>query len=541
MIVKFIVTYFNSDLINMEIKRFFLSLASCLFLVTGCKEPIKNAEKERKEVKRTIATFKEKYRPQFHFSPSEKWMNDPNGLVYHKGVYHLFYQYYPDDIVWGPMHWGHAISKDMILWEHKPIALYPDENGLIFSGSAVVDKNNSSGFGSKENPPLIAIFTYHNMEGEKAGTLDFQTQGIAYSLDNGETWKKYEGNPVIPNNTGIKDFRDPKVFWHEASGKWILVLVAKDHARIYSSNNLKKWTYLSEFGKNNGAHGGVWECPDLFPLKVADSDEEKWVLIISINPGAPNGGSGTQYFIGDFDGNEFTSNQKEPKWIDYGTDNYAGITYNNTPNKERIFIGWMSNWNYARDTPTQVWRSAMTLPRELSLHKINTDYFLYNYPLKTLERVIEKGTPSKIKTANKIMLEAANFNESEVMFKTANRNFELAFSNAEGDVFSLYMNGAKNKFIVDRTKSGSVDFQESFGSSSHEMSIEGLPEGKIELRIVMDWSSAEVFINKGQYVMTQQLFPTSNFTKLKIENKELNKHLVFSEFENNIINSIWNE
>ena len=209
------------------------------------------------------------------------------------------------------------MSRDLVHWEHKPIALYPDEHGLIFSGSAVVDKNNTTGFGKNGETPLVAIFTYHSMEGEKEGRTDYQTQGIAYSLDNGITWTKYEGNPVIPN-PGIKDFRDPKVFWHEASSSWIMALVAGDHAQFYTSKDLKDWKYMSDFGKTQGAHGGVWECPDLFPLPVQGSEEEKWVLLISINPGAPNGGSGTQYFVGDFDGTTFTSQQQEPKWLDDG-------------------------------------------------------------------------------------------------------------------------------------------------------------------------------------------------------------------------------
>ena len=296
-----------------------------IVLLFSCK----NKESKAK-VSAAVKTdyYTEPYRPQFHFSPEEKWMNDPNGMVYHKGVYHLFYQYYPEDIVWGPMHWGHATSKDVVHWKHKPIALFPDEHGLIFSGSAIVDFDNTSGFGTKENPPLVAIFTYHLMAGEKAGRKDFQTQGIAYSLDNGDTWTKYEENPVIEND-GIKDFRDPKVFWNAANQTWVMALVAGDHLQLWNSDNLKEWNKLSEFGKDKGAHGGVWECPDLFPLKVEGGEEEKWILLISMNPGAPNGGSGTQYFIGDFDGEKFTTDQSEVKWLDWGTDNYAGVTYNN--------------------------------------------------------------------------------------------------------------------------------------------------------------------------------------------------------------------
>lgn len=249
--------------------------------------------------------YAEKYRPLFHFTPKEKWMNDPNGMVYHKGEYHLFYQYHPESMVWGPMHWGHAVSKDLVHWTHLPIALYPDSLGMIFSGSAVVDKNNTTGFGTPGNPPLVAIFTYHHAEREKEGKNDFQTQGIAYSLDKGRSWTKYERNPVI-GNMGVRDFRDPKVFWHEETKKWVMVLVAGDHAELYGSPDLKTWTKLSEFGKEFGAHGGVWECPDLFPLTVEGEETKKWVMIININPGAPNGGSGTQYFLGDFDGKVFS-------------------------------------------------------------------------------------------------------------------------------------------------------------------------------------------------------------------------------------------
>lgn len=484
-------------------------------LLMGCKDRVK--EKPNKEPKET--TYTEQYRPQFHFSPPEKWMNDPNGLVYNQGVYHLFYQYYPDDIVWGPMHWGHATSKDMVHWEHKPIALYPDEHGLIFSGSAVVDKNNTSGFSNNGEAPLVAIFTYHSMEGEKAGRTDFQTQGIAYSLDNGETWTKYEGNPVIGNN-GIKDFRDPKVFWHKDSQKWILTLVAGDHAKFYASKNLKDWEHLSDFGKTQGAHGGVWECPDLFRLPVEGTDEEKWVLIISINPGAPNGGSGTQYFIGDFDGQKFTSDQKEPKWLDYGTDNYAGITYNNTPNDERIFIGWMSNWDYARNTPTQKWRSAMTVPRELSLKKMGDDIVLTNYPLKQLEvltsHVLAENAQMGSGASDTLVVDGLN--QSQIELETASKNFTLIFKNDLDETLELTMDANNNTFIVDRTKSGSVDFQSEFGNKKHFMPMGMLNDGTHKIKILLDWSSIEVFMNEGVYVMTEQLFPTEAYNTLIVQN-----------------------
>ena len=231
----------------------------------------------------------EAFRPMYHFTPDSMWMNDPNGMLYYNGEYHLFYQYFPDSTVWGPMHWGHAVSKDMVTWDDLPIALYPDSLGLIFSGSAVIDWKNTSGFGVNGNPPMVAIFTHHNMDGERAKRLDFQTQSIAYSNDNGRTWTKYEQNPVI-KNPGIKDFRDPKVIWHEATQKWVLVLAAKDRVKFYSSPDLKSWTHASDFGIENDAR--LWECPDIFPMKVAGSNTEKWVLITSMQSGAPNGGTG---------------------------------------------------------------------------------------------------------------------------------------------------------------------------------------------------------------------------------------------------------
>ncbi len=372
------------------------------------------------------------------------------------------------------MHWGHAVSKDMLHWEHKPIALYPDENGDIFSGSAVVDVNNTSGFGTKDNPALVAIFTYHDMEGEQAGRTDFQTQGIAYSLDNGDSWIKYEGNPVI-GNPGIKDFRDPKVFWNEKAELWTMLVVAGDHLQIWHSANLKDWEYVSEFGKNQGAHGGVWECPDLFPLQVDGTDEVKWVLLISINPGAPNGGNGTQYFIGDFDGKSFTSEQAENKWVDLGRDNYAGVTYNNTPNKERIFIGWMSNWDYARDTPTEKWRSASTVPRTLSLRKINGQYELLNYPLPNFDSLLDKTTASQDITINPKETHSVKLNgnnQSEIRFTTTDRDFVLSLKNDKKDSLAIAMVSKNKMLYFDRRTSGLTDFKDNFAPGVQEMPID---------------------------------------------------------------------
>ncbi|MEQ9305459.1 MAG: glycoside hydrolase family 32 protein, partial [Marinoscillum sp.] len=223
----------------------------------------------------------------YHFEPTVNWMNDPNGMVYYAGEYHLFYQHFPDSNVWGPMHWGHAVSEDLIHWKHLPIALYPDSLGFVFSGSAVVDHENTSGLGSKENPPLVAVYTYSNQKEEFEGSITFQNQAIAFSLDSGRSWKKYSGNPVI-NNPGIKDFRDPKVSWVEEYQMWVMVLAVKDHVSVYSSKDLIDWTHESDFGESLGAHGGVWECPDLFKIKN-DKGEEHWVMLVSINPGGLQG------------------------------------------------------------------------------------------------------------------------------------------------------------------------------------------------------------------------------------------------------------
>lgn len=513
------------------------SLFFILLFLVSCKQNEKPVAPAKETI--TAATYQEAYRPQFHFSPPNSWMNDPNGLVYHQGIYHLFYQYYPEAIKWGPMHWGHATSKDLVKWEHKPIALFPDEHGYIFSGSAVVDVANTSGFGTENKPPLVAIFTYHDPEGEKADKKDFQTQGIAYSLDNGDSWTKYEGNPVIEND-GIKDFRDPKVFWDDKSEKWVMCLVAGDHLQLWSATNLKSWTKMSTFGHKKGAHGGVWECPDLFKLKVAGSEEEKWVLLISINPGAPNGGSGTQYFIGDFDGERFTTDQKETKWIDLGTDNYAGVTYNNTPDDSRIFIGWMSNWAYAQETPTETWRSAMTLPRTLSLQKVGKGYTLFNYPVPQLNTLMDAAEKKDrmVEIGAKDTISFDHLNQAEIKFETTSKDFVLSFKNTKGEELVLTITSDQKLFLLDRIVSGKTDFKEGFANTIQQMPIDKLPEGAYEVRVLIDRSSVEVFLNKGQYAMTAQLFPTEHYTLLETENTGASP-LEMKNLEINRLKSIW--
>jgi sucrose-6-phosphate hydrolase SacC (GH32 family) len=294
----------------------------------------------------------EKYRPQFHFTPDRNWMNDPNGLVYYKGKYHLFFQHNPQANVWGNMSWGHATSADLYNWQEQTVAIACTPTSGIFSGSAVVDINNTSGFGTTDNPPIVAIYTEHQNDESN------QSQCLAFSVDEGATFTKYEGNPVL--DISAKNFRDPKVQWID--NQWIMTVALANDYKIsfYSSPDLKSWTHLSNFGPAAEV-GGVWECPDLIRF------EEKWVLLVSLNPGGYQVGSGTQYFIGQWNGKEFIADDLQTRWLDYGRDNYAGVTFANAPYDKKIFLGWMSNWHYAGKVPTNPWRSAMTLPRELSL------------------------------------------------------------------------------------------------------------------------------------------------------------------------------
>ena len=459
------------------------------------------------------STYKvEKFRPQFHFTPKANWMNDPNGMVYYNGTYHLFYQYYPDSTVWGPMHWGHAKSSDLLHWEHRPIALYPDSLGYIFSGSAVIDKMNTAGFGKNT---MVAIYTYHDPVLEKEGSDLFQTQGIAYSLDEGETWIKFEDNPVI-KNPGIRDFRDPKVFWNEDKSLWQMVLVAKDIVIFYESKDLKSWRKLSEFSFNDDPPLGVWECPDLFKLPVDEKDEEKWVLIISHGQGAVNGGSGTRYFVGDYNGTTFTTDQKESQWIDYGTDNYAGVTYNNEPNNERIFIGWMSNWDYAITTPTEKWRSAMTLPRKLSLVKIDGKYILKSKLIEGFDSLLTDMDVPK-SDSNSYKVKSGKLQQSDIQFDALIKDkLQIVLSNNLDDEYLVEYDPNSGILLTDRTKSGLVDFNEKF-LLNPQQKIEIGQRESLSFQLVLDASSIEIFINNGEFVITNQIFPREDFNSFEIK------------------------
>ena len=472
-------------------------------------------------------SYTEPHRPQIHFTPKAKWMNDPNGMVYHNGTYHLFYQHYPDSTVWGPMHWGHATSKDMIRWEHQPIALYPDSLGYIFSGSAVADVANTSGFGKPGVTPLVAIFTHHDPIGEKNGSNTYQYQSLAYSLDEGKTWTKYTGNPVV-KNPGIRDFRDPKVSWHEGTKRWIMTLATLDRITFYSSPNLRDWAKESEFGKDVGAHGGVWECPDLFPLE--QNGEQVWVLLVSINPGGPNGGSATQYFTGKFDGKTFTPFQTDTRWIDYGPDNYAGVTWSGT-GKRMLFLGWMSNWLYADRVPTDTWRSAMTVPRELSVEKVGEKYFVRSMPVQELS-VLAGQTRSlqNINATNYELTAKAGLQTGPATIRLRadqREDFTVTLSNSLGQKLVIGYEKATNQYFVDRTASGKVGFEKGF-AARHTAPRISVREN-IDLTLLLDNSSVEVFADEGLSVMTAIFFPDQLLSNITIQASN-NLHLKSLEY-----------
>lgn len=455
------------------------------------------------------------FRPLVHFSPAAHWINDPNGMVYVNGVYHLYFQYHPNSSVWGPMHWGHATSKDLISWKEEPVALYPDSLGYIFSGSAVVDVNNTSGFGINGKAPLVAIFTHHNSKTEKE-RIDFQTQSIAYSNDNGKTWTKYSGNPVL-KNPGIADFRDPKVMWHTATQKWIMTLATKDCVTFYSSPDLKAWTKESSFGKDVGAHGGVWECPDLIEMEL--NGEKKWVLLVSINPGAPNGGSATQYFVGEFNGHTFSSAQKDTRWVDYGPDNYAGVTWSNT-GKQKLFIGWMSNWNYAQQLPTTSWRNAMTIVRELHLIKQGNEIYLASLPVGSLKQYeVQQAALKNITVKDRAAVIAKtgilHFPARFALNATAAESFVLRFYNkSTGEELRIGYDQQLNQYFIDRSRSGIVNFYQGFAGKNTAPRIS--KNKQLSMVLLFDVSSVELFADDGLSVMTSLFYPTEQYTHVEL-------------------------
>lgn len=666
---------------NMTSKSFFYFIFMLVFFA---------CQKEQGSEERNVNTYyQEQHRPQYHFSPEAKWMNDPNGMVYFDGEYHLFYQYYPDSTVWGPMHWGHAVSKDLVQWEHLPIALYPDSLGYIFSGSAVVDWKNTSGLGTADAPALLAFYTYHDPVGANAGKDDFQYQAMAYSNDRGRTWTKYEGNPVVPN-PGIRDFRDPKVIWDDDSNQWLMVFAAWDHVKIYGSQDLKSWNHLSDFGREWGIHTGVWECPDLFPIRVEGSEEKKWILLQSINPGHVNGGSGTQYFVGQFDGTNFileedfakavrkiaasipagkifqdfengygdwktegnafgnapatsklpnqhevegyegkafvnsfnggdlstgtltspefiikqdfinfkigggndqvqsamhlllngekvrsatgTNNEKlrwhawdvsdlqgqkaviqlvdthtggwghinvdqimfadtaaipateNAVWLDYGRDNYAGVTWSNAPDHRRIFIGWMSNWNYAQVVPTALWRSAMTLARDLTLVQTEKGLRLRTKMVRELNAYHGKLTELLPKEVNgqlditEELLFSPTQQEANLVFEWeegTTPDFGIQLSNDNGELYRMGYDAANDQYYSDRIASGKTGFSAAFAQKKH--AAPRFSNGNsLQMQVFFDRASAELLADEGMVAITDIFFPNEDYNKIAI-------------------------
>lgn len=459
----------------------------------------------------------DKYRPEYHFTPPANWLNDPNGLVYFDGEFHLFYQHYPYAIHWGAMHWGHAVSKDLMHWEHLPVALFPDKHGTVFSGSIVADNENSSGFGDGINEPLVAVFTHFK--------YGLQRQSIACSIDKGRSWQKYPGNPVIKNPLRIH-FRDPKVFIYKPSKLWVMVLSCGNHIRFYHSPDLKKWKPAGQFGRHDGAHGSVWECPDLFEMEVVNEPGvKKWVMLVSVKEKAPSGGSGTQYFTGDFNGNEFVNDNPPVKvlWLDYGKDNYAGVTWNNIPETDgrRIFTAWMNNWEYARVLPTTPWRGAMTIPRELSLYKTGNEYLLASVPVKEFEAFRKKKMGEEnICTYNDFIITRpdevkGNSFEIETVMNTGNNpEFFFEFKDTMGTPLLLSLNIKKRTLNFTRKSPGGITFSRKFDGDFISPVI--LNSDKIKIHILIDNCSAEIFINDGLTCMTGLFFPAGRIDKIII-------------------------
>ena len=431
---------------------------------------------------------REQYRPVYHHTPAYGWMNDPNGMFYKDGVWNLYFQHNPYGSQWENMTWGHSTSTDLVHWKFQGDPVQPDALGTVFSGSAVVDKENTSGFGKGA---VIALYT-------SAG--ESQTQSMVYSTDNGKTFTKYEGNPVITSN--VPDFRDPHMFWNEDIKKWNMILAAGQHMEIYSSDNLKDWKLESSFGETYGNHGGVWECPDLMKMKVRGTNKEKWMLICNINPGGPFGGSATQYFIGDFDGHKFTCESKPEvtKWMDYGKDHYATVTFDNAPEGRRVAIAWMSNWQYANQVPTLQYRSGNSIPRDLGL---------FEYKGETYCSVV----PSPEMTAARSKKATKSLSESCEMVVNLKGNATITLSNDNGEKVVMCYDAKAETFSMDRTKSGKMDFSNDFAATTKAPTY-----GKIsQLRIFIDKSSIEVFDAEGKMAMTNLVFPTKPYNKVTVK------------------------
>lgn len=453
---------------------------------------------------------RETYRPVYHHTPVYGWMNDPNGMFYKDGVYHLYFQYNPYGSMWANMTWGHSTSTDLTHWTYEGTAIVPDAWGAIFSGSCVVDKDNTAGFGKGA---VVAFYT----SAKSTPWGDVQSQSMAYSLDNGKTFIKYEHNPILTSTE--RDFRDPKVFWYAPGKHWVMMLAVGQEMQIYSSGNLKEWKKESSFGAMQGAHGGVWECPDLVEVAVEGSKEKKWVLICNLNPGGPFGGSAAQYFVGSFDGKKFVNESPtQTKWLDWGKDNYATVTWSNAPAGRCIALGWMSNWQYANNVPTTQYRSANTLARDLTLYRVGGELYLKSKPSPEIKkaRAEEKKIPTfEVKGNYEVAsLLADNKGAYEIEMTIENKGtskIDFSLMNEKGEKVAMYYDVVRKQFVMDRSASGIVGFSRDFPA----VTVAPVRNtDQIHLRLFIDRSSVEAFGEEGEYVMTNLVFPAEPYNRM---------------------------
>ena len=428
-------------------------------------------------------TNREAYRPVYHHTPLWGWMNDPNGLFYKDGVWNLYFQYNPYGSTWENMTWGHATSHDLVHWQYEGTPVEPDALGTIFSGSAVVDSANTAGFGKNA---IVAMYT---------SAAESQTQSLAYSTDGGKTFTKYSDNPTLTAKE--PDFRDPKMIWNEATNEWNLVMATGQKMNFYSSKDLKNWKYESSFGEGYGCHKGVWECPDLIQM-----DNGKWVLFCNINPGGPFGGSATQYFVGQWDGHKFTCESKPEvtKWMDYGKDHYATVTFSNAPDGRHVALPWMSNWQYAAVVPTKQYRSGNGIPRDLGIFTDGNEDYLSVKPSPEIMKAFSKKAQS---LGDACMVEVSGLR----------RNATIELSNGKGERVVMRYDAAENSFSVDRMKSGQTDFSDVFASVTTAPT-----HGKVSrVLIFIDKSSVEVFDADGKFALTNLVFPTKPYDRLTVK------------------------
>lgn len=461
-------------------------------------------------------TNRESYRPVYHHTPPYGWMNDPNGMFYKDGVYHLYYQFNPYGSTWGNMHWGHSTSTDLVSWKHEDIALAPDAWGSIFSGSCVVDHDNTAGFGAGA---VIAIYT----SAKPTPWGDCQTQSLAYSLDNGYTFTKYAHNPVLTSTE--RDFRDPKVFWYAPDKHWVMLLAVGQEMEIHTSADLKEWKKESTFGAKQGAHGGVWECPDLVELPVEGTGRKRWVLICNLNPGGPFGGSAAQYFVGSFDGKTFVNESPAvTKWLDWGKDNYATVTWSDAPQERCIALGWMSNWQYQAILPTKQYRGENTIARDLTLYDQGGELYLKSSPSPEIKKIRkEKVSMHSFNVSDtydiaELLKDNSGTYELEMTIKNISAGkVKFCLSNEKGNKVDMYYDMKRKLFVMDRSLSGKVDFSKEFPA----VTVAPIAETKeIQIRLFVDKSSIETFGEEGKFVMTNLVFPDAPYNRISFQSED---------------------